>query len=60
MVFDVLTGKALMEETKIEHNMKFEGIEFVNIHTKPKSKLTIPLSSSLSSSSPEKLVSSFS
>ena len=59
VVFDVLTGKVLMEETKIEHNMKFEGIEFVNIHTKPKSKLTIPLSSSLSSSSPEKLVSSF-
>eukprot|EP00984_Skeletonema_dohrnii_P028227 scaffold18136_cov114-Skeletonema_dohrnii-CCMP3373.AAC.2 len=36
MVFDVLTGEVLMDEVKIELEEKFEGLEFVNIYTKPK------------------------
>lgn len=34
-VFDVTTGEVLMEETEIhmKHDMKFEGVEFVNINT---------------------------
>ena len=35
MVFDVLTGEVLMDEVKIDIAEKFEGIEFVNIHTTP-------------------------
>lgn len=35
VIFDVLTGEVLMDEVKIKENMKFEGIEFVNIYTKP-------------------------
>jgi soluble calcium-activated nucleotidase 1 len=30
-----MTGEVLMDEVKIEENMKFEGIEFVNMYTKP-------------------------
>lgn len=35
VVFDVLTGEVLMDEVelKMDTNMKFEGVEFVNIHT---------------------------
>jgi len=36
MVFDVLTGEVLMDEVKIDLAEKFEGLEFVNIYTKPK------------------------
>lgn len=34
-VFNVITGEVLMEETEIhmKHDMKFEGVEFVNINT---------------------------
>jgi soluble calcium-activated nucleotidase 1 len=32
-VFDVLTGEVLMEEQQFPENIKFEGIEFVNIYT---------------------------
>mmetsp|Transcript_21919 Transcript_21919/g.24941 ORF Transcript_21919/g.24941 Transcript_21919/m.24941 type:complete len:437 (-) Transcript_21919:50-1360(-) len=32
IVFNVETGEVLMDEVKIEENIKFEGIEFVNIH----------------------------
>lgn len=35
MVFDVLTGEVLMDEVQIELAEKFEGLEFVNIYTKP-------------------------
>jgi len=35
VIFDVLTGEVLMDEIKIEENMKYEGIEFVDIYTKP-------------------------
>jgi soluble calcium-activated nucleotidase 1 len=35
MVFDILTGEVLMDEVKIDMTEKFEGIEFVNIHTPP-------------------------
>jgi len=31
MVFDVLTGDVLMDEVKFEQDIKFEGIEFVDI-----------------------------
>jgi len=36
VIFDIITGDVLMDEVKIKENMKFEGIEFVNIHTRPK------------------------
>ena len=36
LMFDVLTGEVLMDEVKIELDEKFEGLEFVNIYTKPK------------------------
>lgn len=32
VVFDVLTGQVLMDEQQYEEGIKFEGIEFVNIH----------------------------
>eukprot|EP00980_Cylindrotheca_fusiformis_P004825 scaffold1034_cov127-Cylindrotheca_fusiformis.AAC.6 len=35
VVFDVLTGEVLMDEVKIEQDMKFEGVEFVNMNTIP-------------------------
>lgn len=35
VIFDVTTGEVLMDEVKIEKNMKFEGIEFVNMYTRP-------------------------
>jgi soluble calcium-activated nucleotidase 1 len=35
MVFDVLTGEVLMDEVQIDLAEKFEGLEFVNIYTKP-------------------------
>ncbi len=35
VIFDVITGEVLMDETKIDQNMKFEGIEFVNMFTRP-------------------------
>lgn len=35
VVFDVITGEVLLDETKIKEDMKFEGIEFVNMHTIP-------------------------
>uniref|UniRef100_A0A6U5LCD9 Apyrase n=2 Tax=Corethron hystrix TaxID=216773 RepID=A0A6U5LCD9_9STRA len=31
-VFDLLTGKVLMEETRFPIDFKFEGVEFINIH----------------------------
>lgn len=33
VVFDVLTGQVLMDEQQYPEGMKFEGIEFVNLHT---------------------------
>jgi soluble calcium-activated nucleotidase 1 len=35
VIFDVKTGEVLMDEKKIEDNMKFEGVEFVNMFTVP-------------------------
>mmetsp|Transcript_22510 Transcript_22510/g.62680 ORF Transcript_22510/g.62680 Transcript_22510/m.62680 type:complete len:419 (+) Transcript_22510:346-1602(+) len=35
VIFDVVTGEVLMDEVKIKENMKFEGIEFVNMFTQP-------------------------
>lgn len=35
VVFDVLTGEVLMDEVKIDDNVKFEGVEFVNLHSHP-------------------------
>ena len=35
MVFNVLTGEVLMDEVHIDIAEKFEGIEFVNIYTRP-------------------------
>lgn len=35
VIFDVVTGDVLMDEVKIKEDMKFEGIEFVNMYTKP-------------------------
>ena len=35
VIFDVMTGEVLMDETKIKEDMKFEGLEFVNMHTIP-------------------------
>lgn len=32
VVFDVLTGDVLMDEVQIEDAVKYEGVEFVNIH----------------------------
>ena len=37
VIFDVLTGDVLMDEVKIDHDMKFEGIEFVDAFVKPPS-----------------------
>lgn len=33
VIFDVLTGEVLMDEVKFEDDIKFEGVEFVNIHS---------------------------
>lgn len=33
VVFDVLTGEVLMDEVQIDDAVKFEGVEFVNIHS---------------------------
>jgi soluble calcium-activated nucleotidase 1 len=35
VIFDVLTGEVLMDEQKIKDDMKYEGIEFVNIYATP-------------------------
>lgn len=35
VIFDVTTGEVLMDEVKIEENMKYEGVEFVNMYTVP-------------------------
>jgi soluble calcium-activated nucleotidase 1 len=35
LVFDVKTGQVLSDEVQYEENMKFEGIEFVNMFTVP-------------------------
>jgi soluble calcium-activated nucleotidase 1 len=35
IVFDVLSGETLSEEVKYPEDLKFEGLEFVNIYTKP-------------------------
>jgi len=35
VIFDVLTGGVLMDEVKIKENMKFEGVEFVDLYTRP-------------------------
>jgi len=40
VIFDVLTGEVLMDEVKIEENMKFEGIEFINMYTTPPALLS--------------------
>mmetsp|Transcript_4906 Transcript_4906/g.5649 ORF Transcript_4906/g.5649 Transcript_4906/m.5649 type:complete len:435 (+) Transcript_4906:193-1497(+) len=40
VIFDVLTGEVLMDEIKIEENMKFEGIEFINMYTTPPASLS--------------------
>lgn len=36
VIFDIMTGDVLMDEVKIKEDMKFEGIEFVNMLTKPR------------------------
>lgn len=35
VIFDVQTGDVLMDEIKIKDDMKYEGIEFVNMYTTP-------------------------
>ncbi|KAL3903489.1 MAG: hypothetical protein SGILL_010424 [Bacillariaceae sp.] len=35
VIFDVVTGEVLMDEVKIEFDMKFEGVEFCNMYTTP-------------------------
>lgn len=35
VIFDVVTGEVLLDEVKIKDDMKYEGIEFVNIYTTP-------------------------
>jgi soluble calcium-activated nucleotidase 1 len=35
VIFDVLTGEVLMDEVKIKQDMKFEGVEFVNMNAIP-------------------------
>lgn len=35
VIFDVLTGEVLMDEIKIQQDMKFEGVEFVDMNTVP-------------------------
>lgn len=35
VIFDVLTGEVLMDEVKIKEDMKFEGIEFVDMYALP-------------------------
>jgi soluble calcium-activated nucleotidase 1 len=35
VIFDVTTGEVLMDERKIEEDMKYEGVEFVNMYTIP-------------------------
>eukprot|EP00543_Licmophora_paradoxa_P004876 CAMPEP_0202457262 /NCGR_PEP_ID=MMETSP1360-20130828/14319_1 /ASSEMBLY_ACC=CAM_ASM_000848 /TAXON_ID=515479 /ORGANISM="Licmophora paradoxa, Strain CCMP2313" /LENGTH=393 /DNA_ID=CAMNT_0049077287 /DNA_START=147 /DNA_END=1328 /DNA_ORIENTATION=- len=35
LVFDVLTGEVLLDETKYPDDLKFEGVEFVDIYTPP-------------------------
>lgn len=35
VIFDVLTGEVLMDEIELEVKMKFEGLEFVDVHKKP-------------------------
>lgn len=35
LVFDVKTGEVLSTEKKYKENLKFEGVEFVNIHAVP-------------------------
>lgn len=35
MVFDVLTGDVLMDEVEVDDAVKYEGVEFVNIHKHP-------------------------
>eukprot|EP00590_Aulacoseira_subarctica_P005708 CAMPEP_0172431110 /NCGR_PEP_ID=MMETSP1064-20121228/57244_1 /TAXON_ID=202472 /ORGANISM="Aulacoseira subarctica , Strain CCAP 1002/5" /LENGTH=421 /DNA_ID=CAMNT_0013177599 /DNA_START=153 /DNA_END=1418 /DNA_ORIENTATION=- len=37
VVFDVLTGEVLMDEQQYGENIKFEGVEFVNIYTNNRS-----------------------
>lgn len=37
VIFNVLTGDVLMDEVKIDHDMKFEGVEFVDMSIKPPS-----------------------
>lgn len=38
VIFDVLTGDVLMDEIQIPEPMKYEGIEFVDMYTKPPKK----------------------
>lgn len=38
LVFDVKTGEVLSQEKKYKDNLKFEGIEFVNMYTVPQKK----------------------
>lgn len=35
IIFDVTTGKVLLDEVEIDNEMKFEGVEFVNIRALP-------------------------
>lgn len=35
VIFDVTTGEVLMDEIKIKEDMKYEGVEFVNMYTIP-------------------------
>jgi len=35
VVFDVMTGEVLLDEVKIPSDMKFEGVEFVDMYTRP-------------------------
>ena len=35
VIFDVTTGEVLMDEVEIGDDMKYEGVEFVNMYTVP-------------------------
>lgn len=35
VIFDIMTGEVLMDEVKLEQDMKFEGVEFVDMYTRP-------------------------
>ena len=35
VIFDVTTGKVLLDEVEIDEPLKYEGVEFVNMYAVP-------------------------